>query len=402
MPHLVVFSHLRWNFIYQRPQHLLSRLARHFEVLFVEEPMKSRGRSWLAAGHVAPGVTVLKPHTAVDTIGFHDDQLSQLQPLISDYLRDHGIDDYLAWICTPMALPLLADLAPRAVVYDCMEELSARADAPKQMRQREKALLNMADLVLAAGPGLHEAKRRLHPRVMCLPNGVDAQHFAPQRTTANIDAMLGAEHIQGRIPGPRLGFFGAIDECVDLELIAALADADPHWQLIMIGPVLPVDSPALPQRSNIHWLGPQPYALLPQLVADWDVCLLPFALNEATRSFCPTNTLEYMAAEKPVVSTGVHDVITMYGDVVRIGHQHDGFIECCRWALSESAFKRSERVSEMSAVVAHHSWDNAVRNVREAIDELLDESVDRRRSDLPGHHPMPMPFVSQGAFAKGI
>jgi glycosyltransferase involved in cell wall biosynthesis len=372
MPHLIVFSHLRWNFVYQRPQHLLSRLAQHGPVLFVEEPIHdAQGEARLECSAAAPGVTVLKPHTAVAAAGFHDDQLPVLRALVADHLRREGIDDYVVWFYTPMALPLLAELNPRAVVYDCMDELAAFKDAPRQLRQREAALLKSADLVLTGGPSLYEAKRSLNPNVLCLPSAVDAAHYSPAVATARLDAMLQAEQIQGRIPGPRLGFFGVIDERLDIGLLEAVADAHADWQVVMVGPVVKIEPAALPQRPNIHWLGQQPYSLLPQLVADWDVCLLPFALNESTRFISPTKTLEYMAAEKPVVSTAVHDVVAMYGDVVRIGHDHDSFIEACRWALSETGFKRAERITEMTATVSRFSWDNAAQAVREAIDTLL-------------------------------
>lgn len=371
MPHLIVFSHLRWNFVYQRPQHLLSRLAKHYEVLFVEEPTRCEGEPWLETTPAVPGVTVVRPHTPIDAWGFHDDQLPVLRPLIAGHLKDQGITDYLVWFYTPMALPLLAELEPRAVVYDCMDELAAFKDAPKQLRQREAALLKAAQLVLTGGPSLYEAKRHLHPNVLCLPSAVDAQHYSPRFAASRIDAMLQAEQVQGRIPGPRLGFFGVIDERLDIGLVDAIAAAEPDWQVVMVGPVVKIDPEQLPKRPNIHWLGQQPYALLPQLVADWDVCLLPFALNEHTRYISPTKTLEYMAAEKPIVSTAVHDVVAMYGDVVRIGHDPASFIEACRWALSETGFKRAERVSEMLATVSRYSWDNTAQAIREAIESAL-------------------------------
>lgn len=382
MPHLIVFSHLRWNFVYQRPQHLLSRLAKHYDVLFIEEPIHAEGEAALDASQAAPGVTVLKPHTAVSAAGFHDEQLSVLRPLVADYLRANGIDDYVAWFYTPMALPLLAELSPRAVVYDCMDELSGFKDAPKQLRQREAALMKAADLVLTGGPSLFEAKRTLHKNVLCLPSAVDANHYSPQFATAKLDMMLKAEQIQGRIPGPRLGFFGVIDERLDIDLVAALADAQPDWQVVMVGPVVKIDPAHLPQRPNIHWLGQQPYALLPQLVADWDVCLLPFALNQSTRFISPTKTLEYMAAEKPIVSTAVRDVVAMYGDVVRIGHDHAAFIEGCRWALSETGFKRAERINEMLATVSRYSWDNTAACIHEAIGRVL-ETADAPDAEQP-------------------
>jgi glycosyltransferase involved in cell wall biosynthesis len=371
MPHLIVFSHLRWNFVYQRPQHLLSRLARHYPVLFIEEPVRAPGAPRIERSSPADNVEVLRPCTPVDALGFHDDQLPALQPLVADYLREQGITDYVVWFYTPMALPLLAELRPRAVVYDCMDELAAFKDAPKQLRQREAALLRCAQLVLAGGPSLFEAKKALHRNVLCLPSAVEAQHYAPQFATSKIDLMLKAEQVQGRIPGPRLGFFGVIDERLDTELLAAVADAETDWQVVMVGPVVKIAPERLPQRPNIHWLGQQPYQLLPQLVADWDVCLLPFALNESTRFISPTKTLEYMAAEKPIVSTPVHDVVAMYGDVVRIGRDATSFVEACRWALSETPYKRAERIAEMLATVARFSWDNSARCVHEAIEKVI-------------------------------
>ena len=375
MPHLIVFSHLRWEFVFQRPQHLLSRLARHFHVVFVEEPMRTSGPAYLERTTPCKGVEVLRAHTPVEHAGFHDDQLSALQPMISGYLAENLIDDYLVWFYTPMALPLLADLTPRAIVYDCMDELSAFKNAPRQMRQRETALLKSADLVVTGGPRLYEAKRDANPNVLCLPSAVDAEHYSARRASADAVAMARADALQGGIAAPRLGFFGVIDERLDLDLVARVADADPGWQIVMVGPVVKIDEAALPRRANIHYLGQQPYALLPQLVAGWRVCLMPFALNESTAFISPTKTLEYMAAEKPIVSTAVHDVVVMYGDVVRIGHDHASFIEGCRWALSESAAKRAERIAEMQATVARYSWNNTAVRVHEAIELQLAETA---------------------------
>ena len=195
---------------------------------------------------------MLRAHTPVEAGGFHDDQLSALQPMIGGHLADHHIDDYLVWFYTPMALPLLGDLAPRAIVYDCMDELSAFKHAPRQMRQRETALLKSADLVVTGGPRLYEAKRGSNPNVLCLPSAVDAHHYARERATADAAAMQRARELQGGIPAPRLGFFGVIDERLDLDLVARVADADPAWQIVMVGPVVKIDAGALPRRANLH------------------------------------------------------------------------------------------------------------------------------------------------------
>ncbi|MEO7338904.1 MAG: glycosyltransferase [Caldimonas sp.] len=371
MTHLIVFSHLRWNFVFQRPQHLLSRLARHYHVLFVEEPIRSSGPAFLERTAPLPGVEVLRPHTPVEAGGFHDDQLSVLEPLLATHLADNLIDDYAVWFYTPMALPLLAELSPRAIVYDCMDELSAFKDAPRQMRQRETALLKSAQLVLTGGLSLYEAKRALNPNVMCLPSAVDSEHYAPAKALHRAEPMQRAEQLQGSIGGPRLGFFGVIDERLDMQLLAQLADADPTWQIVMVGPVVKIDPARLPQRPNIHWLGQQPYELLPQLVAGWDVCLMPFALNDATRFISPTKTLEYMAAGKPVVSTAISDVRSMFSDVVRIAEDPESFIDACRVALRENAHDRGIRLAEMQASVWRYSWDSTAHAVHVAIEAAL-------------------------------
>ena len=370
MPHLIVFSHLRWNFVFQRPQHLLSRLARHYHVVFVEEPVHA-AEAHLEHTAPLPNVDVLRPHTPVAAPGFHDDQLPVLKALLAEHLAEHAIDDYLVWFYTPMALPLLSELAPRAIVYDCMDELSAFKDAPKQMRQRETALLKCAHLVLTGGPSLYEAKRSLHPDVLCLPSAVDAAHFAPVDASTRFDRTGVATALQGAIPRPRLGFFGVIDERLDVDLVAALADADAAWHIVMVGPVAKIDPARLPQRPNIHWLGHQPYDLLPQLVADWDACLIPFALNEATRFISPTKTLEYMAAGKPVVSTGIHDVRAMFSDVVRIADGPAAFVEACRATLRETPLHRAERFAAMEACVWRYSWDETAAVVHRAIEAVL-------------------------------
>jgi len=366
MTHLIVFSHLRWEFVFQRPQHLLSRLARHYRIVFIEEPLHDAGPARLQRSTACAGVEVLRPHTSVEARGFHDDQLPALQPLIASYLAEHGITDYLVWFYTPMALPLLAELAPRAVVYDCMDELAAFKNAPRQMRQRESALLKSADLVITGGPRLYQAKRDSNPNVICLPSAVDAAHYAAERATADAAAMDRAAALQPRA-GPRLGFFGVIDERLDLGLVASLAEAEPAWQIVMVGPVVKIDPAALPLRANLHWLGQQPYALLPQLVAGWQVCLMPFALNESTEFISPTKTLEYMAAGKAVVSTPIHDVQAMFGDLVAIAAAPESFNAACRAAIDEPPAAKSEREAAMQARVARHSWDAAAETVRAAL-----------------------------------
>ncbi len=240
-----------------------------------------------------------------------------------------------------MALPLLADLTPRALVYDCMDELAAFKNAPRQMRQRETALLKSADLVLTGGPRLYEAKRDSNPNVVCLPSAVDANHYATARATGDTAAMERAGALQ---PTPARASASSASSTSASTSVSSqrLADADPTWQIVMVGPVVKIDPAALPRRANLHWLGQQPYAILPQLVAGWDVCLMPFALNESTEFISPTKTLEYMAAGKPV---DIDADPRRQGDVRRLGRHRgdaDDFIDACRQALLESPAEQAD------------------------------------------------------------
>jgi glycosyltransferase involved in cell wall biosynthesis len=272
-----------------------------------------------------------------------------------------------------MALPLLARLQPCAVVYDCMDEFSALDDAPRTLRERERALLAVADLVLTGGPSLYEAKRRLHPNVHCLPSAVDAALFAPDELDAACDAAVQARRLQVDVPQPRLGFFGVIDARIDLALVDAIAAARPDWQLVMVGPVAPSVAGMLPSRANIHWLGTQPYELLPHLMSGWDLCLMPFALNASTRYLSPTKTLEYIAGEQPVVSTAVPDVVALYGDLVRIAQGPQDFIGACAALLAETPWQRNRRTNRLIATVFRSSWAHNADYVHRLLAQALEE-----------------------------
>ncbi|HEX7984989.1 MAG TPA: NAD(P)-binding protein [Duganella sp.] len=356
MKTIIVFCHLRWDFVYQRPQQLLSRLAKHYKIAFVEEPVFHDGDSFLHSSSPAPNVTVYRPHTPLHAPGFHDDQIPLLQPLLAELFRED--EAAVVWFYTPMALPLLPVPHAGLVVYDCMDELSAFKNPPKQLLQRETALLKIADLVFTGGPSLYEAKRGRHDNTHCFPSSVDAAHF--RRALDRADA----HPLHAGIPAPRLGYYGVIDERFDTGLIAALADAHPERQLVLVGPVVKIDTAALPQRPNIHYLGQQSYQDLPQFLAGWDVCLLPFALNEATRYISPTKVLEYMAAELPSVSTAIKDVEDPYSDIVWVAHSHEEFIGACEAALAMTPVLRSALAEKMRAVVENTSWEATAEDMR--------------------------------------
>lgn len=196
---LVCFSHLRWDFVYQRPQHLLSRCARDRRVFFIEEPIYGEETAWLDLTQPGPNIWVVQPHLVE---GLVPEQQEEIQRALLDHLlRTQHIEEYVLWYYTPMATGFSRHLAPLATVYDCMDELSLFAGASPLLRERERELLARADLVFTGGQSLYEAKRDRHRNVYAFPSSVDAGHFSRSR-----DAMMQDPTDQRAIARPPAGF----------------------------------------------------------------------------------------------------------------------------------------------------------------------------------------------------
>ena len=355
---IICLSHLRWDFVYQRPQHLMSRWAPERRVFFVEEPELGDGPPRLDIRTRADGVRVVIPRLPVGTGPAEADRAQRT--LLDELLEDRAIQDYVLWYYTPMALGFTDHLRPVATVYDCMDELSAFAFAPPAMHAREAELIERADLLFTGGQSLYEAKRGRHPRVYAFPSSVDLDHFCRAREP------LAEPPDQATVARPRLGYFGVIDERMDLDLLAGLAKARPDWQIVMVGPHIKVDPATLPRYRNIHYLGPKRYEDLPSYLAGWDVALLPFALNESTRFISPTKTPEYLAGGKPVVSTPIRDVVRPYGQggLVRIADGADAFVRAVTAALAEDA---DARLALVDPFLEQTSWDGTWQRMRELL-----------------------------------
>ena len=377
MTTLIVFSHLRWDFVYQRPQQLMSRLAMNRPVVFVEEPMPGAAHAWLERHSPCAGVVVLRMHLPSHGAGFDDAHIDGMKELLGRYLREQRIDDYLLWFYTPMALPLAEGLTPRGMVYDCMDELAAFDFAPPALIARENALFEAVDLVFTGGRSLYESKRSLHGDVHCFPSSVDHGHFGRRDLEDHLD--------QRAIARPRLGYYGVIDERLDLPLVAALADAHPEWQVVMVGPVVKVDPASLPRRPNIHWMGQRRYDELPAFLAGWDVCLMPFALNASTRFISPTKTLEYLAAGKPVVSTPVRDVAEQYATVVPIAASPAGFVAACEDILARDAEAQLRFAAVALDTVAATSWDRTAAAMAVLLDRFEKDAASAAGSSHSSH-----------------
>jgi UDP-galactopyranose mutase len=357
---LIVFSHLRWGFVFQRPQHLLTRLSSTRRIIFIEEPIPGSAASphW-EIEKPQENIVICRLHTPGNTHGFSDEQLDWLQPAMKELLDDLECEESPdVWFYTPMAISLLEVLRPRLVIYDCMDELTAFKNAPLALREKERLLLERADLVFTGGPSLYRAKKDRHPHVHCFPSSVDAKHFS-----SCVDRAIAEPQDQVSIPRPRLGYYGVIDERIDLELLRQLAEARPDWQIVMVGPVVKIDPADLPRAANIHYLGQKKYEELPQYVDGWDVCLMPFALNDSTKFISPTKTLEYMAAEKLIVSTPITDVAEPYADTVFIAPDPEAFIAACDEALQLPQAEREQILARMKSILAKTSWDHTAKKM---------------------------------------
>lgn len=364
---LVCLSHLRWDFVFQRPQHLLRRAARERRVFFFEEPRYAAGAPRLDESDRAVGPDGARVHVAVPILpeGMSEaERDAAARELLDGMLGARSADDYVLWYYTPMALAFTRHLRPLSIVYDCMDELSAFRGAPSGLPAREAELFRRASVVFTGGQSLYEAKRRLHPNIHPFPSSVDKDHFAAARRGGPDPAD------QASIPGPRVGYFGVIDERMDMDLLVGVADARPDLSLVMLGPVVKIDETSLPRRPNIHWLGSKAYADLPAYIAGWDVAMLPFARNESTRFISPTKTPEYLAAGRPVVSTSIRDVVRPYGEegLAHIADTPGEFVAAIDAALAEDPIDRDNKAL---AALARMSWDETWSRMSQLIDAAV-------------------------------
>jgi UDP-galactopyranose mutase len=348
---VLCFSHLGWDLVYQRPNHLMAHAAVDRRVYYVEEPQPG-DRPALAMRIRDNGVVVLTPQLPDDLVGPARD--AALRRLIDAHVRSERIDRPWLWYYTPLALPWTSHLAAEAVVYDCMDELSAFRNAPPELRRLEPQLLERADIVFTGGHRLYEAKRGAHRNVHAFPSAVDVAHFRSARTGLPEPAD------QAQLPRPRIGYYGVIDERLDLDLIRDVAQARPEWSVILVGPVVKILPEDVPDLPNIHWLGAKPYAELPAYLAGWDVATMPFARNEATAFISPTKTPEYLAGGRPVVSTSIADVVRPYGErgLARIADTAQDFIAAIEAALATDP--RAGR-ADADAFLRGMSWDRTWR-----------------------------------------
>ncbi|MBA3834302.1 MAG: glycosyltransferase [Sphingomonas sp.] len=367
-PTLLCFSHLRWDFVFQRPQQLMSRFADDMTIIYWEEPMEigagDTPKLQVRSVEDFPNIRIVVPHLPE---GLDEDQRDMMLGRLLDAYASGLSRPLVAWYYTPMMLTFSRDLDASVTVFDAMDELSKFKFAPARLLQLEQELIDRADLVFTGGSSLFEAKRDRHDSVYLFPSSVDRKHFAKARSA------LPQPEDQAAIAQPRLGFYGVLDERFDTELLGQVAEMRPDWSFVMVGPVVKISDDDLPKRPNIHYLGSKKYEQLPAYLSGWDVALMPFAMNESTQFISPTKTPEYLAGGKPVVSTPVKDVVRHYGQLQGVGiaaTAHE-FVEQCEHMLALDA--DGDWLSEADLLLSASSWATTQARMAALIGELIGE-----------------------------
>lgn len=360
---LICFSHLRWDFVFQRPQHLLTRFAKQYRVFYIEETIFSHEPDSFSLRKTPENVWVVNLN--IHHHGTESEMRVRQQNLLSQLFEIAAIKDYIFWFYTPMPVFISEHLHPKMIIYDCMDELKAFKSAPTALTEREPLLFQKADLVFTGGFSLYHAKKGLHHNIHPFPSSIDKAHFGEARRLEEEPADMEL------IPHPRFGFFGVIDERFDIPLLRNVATAKPDWHFVIVGPVAKISHHDLPHLPNIHYLGNKSYSELPQYLAGWDIAMVPFARNESTKFISPTKTPEYLAAGCPVISTSITDVVDPYGkmNLVQIADSPEEFIAAAEKELANENY--AEWLCKVDDFLAENSWDKTWRSMMTLIIETL-------------------------------
>lgn len=360
---IICFSHLRWNFVYQRPQHLFTRFAKEHEIYVIEEPMYDDGYDRNIVAIANNDIKVVTPY--LNNKQNEIPTVDRQRHLLKKLFHEHNISNYIFWYYSPMMFLFSRNFHPSLIIYDCMDELSAFRHAPPELKQAEAELFKEADVVFTGGYSLYYAKKDKHFNVHPFPSSIEKEHFLKARTQVEEPAD------QANIPHPRFGFFGVLDERFDIDLMREVSARKPEWNFIFLGPVVKINSDELPQSNNVFYLGSKSYNQLPDYISGWDVALIPFALNESTAFISPTKTPEYLAAGKPVISTAIKDVVKPYGEknLVHIINSADEFINAGEEILQQK--DNTAWLYKVDEFLATNSWDKTYADMHNIIKQSL-------------------------------
>ncbi len=352
---LVVFSHLRWNFVYQRPQHILSRLAKSYNILFVEEPFhpnpENENTSFI--NQVFPNLSVFNSYT---------DSIDSTLKLLKETLGSQTIAT--AWFYSPSFVNALKIFSFDKVVFDCMDELTLFKNAPQSLIEQEKELLSKSDIVFTGGKSLYSSKKKHHHNVYCFPSSVDRKHFEKAQNGIKVPDEMDA------FTGIVVGYYGVVDERIDYDLLEQTAQMNPTVDFVLIGPFAKVNPESLPSLPNIHFLGMRNYEQLPNYLKRFDIAMMPFAMNDATKYISPTKTLEYMAGGKCIISTPVYDVVRDYDKQIEIIENAEQFTSSINKLICQH---KASHYLKYQEILDRTSWDNTVKEMYSLMKQSIRE-----------------------------
>jgi glycosyltransferase involved in cell wall biosynthesis len=288
--------------------------------------------------------------------------------------RKLDMESYQLWTFLPNALPYLGMPGETLSVYYCIDEWEhfSYLDGGK-MAAMERELCGRADVVFATAALLYESRRAWNPNTHVALHGVDHAHFSQALAPETPVAPELAD-----FPRPILGFFGLIHEWFDPDLVAALAARHPEWTIALIGKVS-VDVSRLQGLPNVKFVGRKPYASLPSFCKGMSVGLIPFQVNELTRSVNPIKLREYLSAGLPVVSTALPEV-QAFGSLCHVASSPEDFIAACERAVLEDT---PERRRKTSAAMLGETWEAKVNE----LGRRVNEAAARKRGRGPGVEP---------------
>lgn len=352
---MLIFCHLRWQFVYQRPQHLISRMSKNMKVLLIEEPIEYHPEDKSTANLIVinDNLHILQPKVK---------DIESIADILPEYIKSKSAG--IGWFYSPSFTPLLSSLHFDVIIYDCMDELSLFKGAPKHLINQEKYLMSHADIVFTGGKSLYESKKEMHPNVYCFPSSVDEAHFAKAQNGIEIPADV------SDLKGPIVGYFGVIDERIDLQLLHETAKLLPNASFVMIGPLAKIDEADLPRENNIHYLGMRSYNELPNYLKAFDIAIMPFAINDATKYISPTKTLEYIAAGKPIISTKITDVVRDYSNCVMLIDTPTEFAKAITF-LYDNKDEQLCMPIEYYEILKNTSWDATAEKMQSIINTFV-------------------------------
>ncbi|RYD58215.1 MAG: glycosyltransferase family 1 protein [Sphingobacteriales bacterium] len=355
---IICFSPIRWNQKDQRPQQIMRRLSQYSMVHFIEEPVYDATEAYLSHTVVAEHIHVFTPHLPG---GISEEKCQTLQrALLDQFMRDCNFADYTFWYATPVAFAYSKHYCPSVIVYDCLEDIWSLKLPAEKLHDLEQQLLDRADLVFTSSHTQYWNKKDRNNNVHLLPATIDRAHFDCAR------GKVSEAEEQEHIPYPRLGYMGIVDDRLDTQLLADIADTRPDWHIVLVGPTAKMNAAQLPQRANIHYLGNKPYADLPSYLTGWTAAIMPIQEKSHMTSGLSFKTAECLAAGLPVIATPVKAIAAQYEkeNLVMKANSAAEFVAATEAILFDGAADRSwmERVNNFLDMSSRDAVTNEILN----------------------------------------